>query len=123
MPARDSQDFSIVSVEALPIDIDMNPMSIGLSGDNEMSNEVPLGFSFPYGASTVSAFRVTTNGVMTFDAQDPGANNVSPAEQPLSGAFLAPFWDDLEVVPGVGDIIFGLGGESPHAWLRWRWEM
>lgn len=122
MPVRKSLSVGFQKVQSPPTPLSGNVMTVGLYGDNELSAEYPLGFVLPFGELGVSSFRVTTNGILTFDGQDPGAQNRSPAEETLTGSFLAVYWDDLEVTSGVGEIYMLPGGDSPHQWLLVRWE-
>ncbi|MCA9538083.1 MAG: hypothetical protein KC620_04310, partial [Myxococcales bacterium] len=57
--------------------------------------EVPLDFQFPYDGARYDRVRVSANGVITLAGAAPGPQN-GPMGDPALGAFLAPFWDDLD---------------------------
>lgn len=93
-------------------------VSANLFGDNEFFGPLPLGFTIDFGGVAVSEYWVSTNGVLAFDGKDPGSVNKSPKVTALTGAFLAPYWDDLEVKAGVGDIMLHLEGFAPYPQQR-----
>ena len=57
--------------------------------------EVPLGFEFPYDGARYDRVRVGADGVIVLSGPLPSPQN-GPLGVPELGAFLAPFWDDLE---------------------------
>ena len=78
---------------------------IPMSGDDANSGPFPIGFSFPFYGSNFSAFRVCTNGFLSFTStlntwiNLPLPNAAASAPENL----LAAFWDDLSFngVPSV----------------------
>lgn len=67
--------------------------------DDDGYIELPLDFEFPYAGQTYDRVRVGANGVVVLDGNAPGAQN-GPMGDPTLGAFLAPFWDDLDPATG-----------------------
>ncbi len=68
---------------------------ISLSGDDEISRFVPIGFTFPFYGGIFDFVRVCTNGFLSFTAGQTDFIN-----QPLPSSIgapnlVAPFWDDL----------------------------
>jgi len=79
------------------VDIRMTGTALELADDG--SEEVEIGFDFPFGAEgdTYDAVTVGSNGFVAFSAPLPGYGNGHLPAAGL-GAFLAPFWDDLNPV-------------------------
>ncbi len=78
----------------------VDAMSLGtalaLTGDDNISAPVDLGFDFPYYGRSFRTLRVCTNGFVTFtDVVGSFGNQPLPSAAAPSG-LLAPFWDDLE---------------------------
>jgi subtilisin family serine protease len=70
--------------------------SLALTGDDNLSAPVDLGFDFPYYGRTFRTLRVCTNGFVTFsDVVAAFGNQPLPNPAAPSG-ILAPFWDDLD---------------------------
>ncbi|HEU5181951.1 MAG TPA: choice-of-anchor D domain-containing protein [Candidatus Polarisedimenticolia bacterium] len=68
---------------------------IPILGDDQLSEPIPLGFSFPFYGNSFESVRVSTNGFLTFSS-----TGSAPTNQPLPtpGAprnLLAGLWDDL----------------------------
>ncbi|MCB9554215.1 MAG: hypothetical protein H6705_20490 [Myxococcales bacterium] len=78
--------------------------------DDDGYVEVPLDFEFPYDGATYDRVRVGANGVIALAGQAPGEEN-GPMGQPALGAFLAPFWDDLDPAAGGAVQVFAQGPE------------
>jgi hypothetical protein len=67
-----------------------------LTGDDEISEPILLGFEFPFYGAVFDSVRVSTNGWLSFTAASDAFSN-----QPLPGSgapenLIAPFWDDLD---------------------------
>lgn len=56
---------------------------------------VDLPFEFPFDGARYNQVRVGANGVLVFSGAMPGAENAALGI-PALGAFMAPFWDDLD---------------------------
>ena len=77
---------------------------VTLSGDEAVSDPVPLGFSFPLYGRRFTQVRVCTNGYLEFANDGPlFANRGLPS---TAGArnMIAPFWDDLHFGTGVNRV-------------------
>jgi hypothetical protein len=71
----------------------------GLTGQDDASVSIPIGFVFPfYGGPETTAF-VSSNGLITFGAGNSGFSNADLTTAP-SQAAIAPFWDDLHTGGG-----------------------
>ena len=69
----------------------------GLTGQDNVSVSIPIGFTFPfYGVNNSSVF-VSTNGLLTFGGAFTGANNSDLTGSPPLAA-IAPLWDNLGVL-------------------------
>ena len=87
------------------IDISATGTPIAISGDDQTSSPVPLGFRFPFYGNPFDSMRICTNGWISFTSSSASFGN-----QPLpsSGApenLIAPFWDDL-FVPSASSVRF-----------------
>jgi subtilisin family serine protease len=83
---------------------------IALSGDDEVSFFVPIGFTFPYYGGIFDFVRICTNGHLSFTG---GATDF--LNQPLPGILgpenmVAPFWDDL--LFDLGSAAYAYGDEE-----------
>lgn len=77
------------------VDIESPANAIDLVGDDALSAEVPIGFSFPYYGRRYTAVRVSTNGYLAFaTAPVPYVNSGLPSTRGVS-TMIAPCWDDL----------------------------
>lgn len=66
-----------------------------LSGDDETSNAIPLGFEFPFYGEQFNEVRVSTDGWLTLSARVTAFTN-QPLPSLIAPKFMiAPFWDDL----------------------------
>lgn len=107
------------------------------SGDDNFSEPIPLGFSFPFYGSQYSSAYVDTNGELlladnSWYTNYPGngwANdgNMFNYMYPIPGyvqmpALIAVYWDDLEADQGVGDLYFQSFGESPARYTIFQWH-
>ncbi len=76
-------------------DISTTGMPLGLTGDDQTSTPIALGFNFPFYGTLFDSIRVCTNGWLSFTSSQTSYSN-----QPLPSAgapenLVAPFWDDL----------------------------
>jgi len=74
-------------------------IGLPVTGDDEGSGPIPIGFDFPFYGTTFSEVRVTSNGYISFT--DDGAayrpSRMLPDAGPAGvGNLVAPFWDDLD---------------------------
>ena len=74
--------------------------------DDDAYVEVELDFEFPYGGETYDRIRVGANGVIALSGLAPGEAN-GPMGDATLGAFIAPFWDDLDPAAGGSVRVFG----------------
>ncbi|RQP25318.1 DUF6701 domain-containing protein [Piscinibacter terrae] len=73
--------------------------------DDEVSADISLGFSFTYGASTYTALRISSNGMLFFGGDGQTSTQYRNSALPLNGgssgepnidAAMLPLWDDLQ---------------------------
>ncbi len=83
----------------------------GLSTDDNLSDNQPIGFTFNYGGTTYTNFRVSTNGFITFNTTSTaigsgaGAYGYSNSWTVASGGLVvAPNWDDLQTAANLGTL-------------------
>ena len=82
--------------------------------DDDTFWELSLPFAFPFYGSNYQTIRVGSNGVLSFDGNDPGRTGSSTT---LAGnAVVAPLWGDLNTTSG--DIY--VESSSDHVTIRWE---
>jgi len=82
------------------VDIGATGTPVAISGDNQVSAPLPIGFEFPFYGETYTEFRVGTNGYITFISSTPYYYNYPLPSPYAPRGLLAAFWDDLNVSPG-----------------------
>ncbi|HPF08860.1 MAG TPA: choice-of-anchor J domain-containing protein, partial [Candidatus Cloacimonadota bacterium] len=106
-------------------------------GDDNFSEPIPLGFSFPFYGSSYSTAHVDINGELLLADNSwynayPGQNwdydgNMFNYMYPIPGynqmpALIAVYWDDLHVDQGVGDVYFQSFGTEPERYTVIQWD-
>jgi hypothetical protein len=97
-------------------DISATGVNLGLTGDDQTSAPIALGFNVPFYGTLFDSIRVCTNGWLSFTSS---ATSYSNQPLPTSGApenLVAPFWDDLHPRTG-GRIYFEQVGNQ--AIVQW----
>jgi hypothetical protein len=79
------------------VDITGTGTASPLTGDDEYSSAVPIGFTFPYYDSEYTNVFFSTNGFITFGAGSSDYSNDPVPSANSPNLFVAPFWDDLMV--------------------------
>ncbi|MBO0861006.1 MAG: PxKF domain-containing protein, partial [Chloracidobacterium sp.] len=98
----------------------------GLTGVDEASVLIPIGFTFPlYGVPNTNVF-VSSNGLLTFGTSNtsfPNFANTDLTDTPPQAA-IAPFWDDLHTAGGAPDsnVFFQVSGTGPDQHLTIQWN-
>ncbi|MDK9699903.1 MAG: hypothetical protein OEM52_07160 [bacterium] len=79
------------------IDISTTGTSCGITGDDQTSLALPIGFSFPFYGTSYTQFRVCTNGWITLNASETSTSytNSTLPNATVPNNIIAPFWDDL----------------------------
>ncbi|HIC95726.1 TPA: DUF11 domain-containing protein, partial [Candidatus Bipolaricaulota bacterium] len=72
-------------------------------GDDSITNPLPIGFPFPFYGNAFTAFRLCSNGFLSFTSTSTTYSNVLLPSGAEPFNLIAPFWDDLT---------FLLGGEA-----------
>ncbi len=84
----------------------------GIYGDDVATSAIDIGFNFTFYGKNYSRLYFSTNGLITFDNSIPFFSNV-PIPSPIQpNNFIAPFWDDLNVVNGTGNTYYKLDASS-----------
>ncbi len=70
-----------------------------IDDDDELSNAVPIGFTFNFFGQDYTDLKVSTNGFLTFDiaSTDDGATNQTLPDASSPNNLVAFMWDDLEL--------------------------
>ncbi|WP_291095118.1 GEVED domain-containing protein, partial [Flavobacterium sp. UBA2787] len=99
--------------------------SLPVGADDTLSTSTPIGFTFNYGGTNYTNFRVNSNGLLTFNATgNSGAFNQLETTTATFRPGLAPLWDDLQCTTGV---TYQVSGVSPNRvltveWLNMEWN-
>jgi hypothetical protein len=83
------------------VDVVQPANRIALSGDEGVSSQVPLGFSFPFYGHRFTKVRVCTNGYLEFSNDGALFSNRGLPSTAGAHNMVAPFWDDLHFGTGV----------------------
>jgi hypothetical protein len=93
-------------------------------GDDQLSGNLPIGFTFNYYGTNYTELKASSNGFLTFDL----ASTTSAASNAFYGSqtkLIAPLWDDLGGTGGtatysttgsVGSRVF------TFEWINWKWD-
>ena len=90
---------------------------VAITGDDDTSDPIPLGFNTPFYGTLFGSIQVCTNGWLSFTST---ATSYSNQPLPNSGApenLVAPFWDDQDVISG-GQVFFQSFGN--RAIVQWN---
>ena len=96
----------------------------GLTGEDEFTGPINIGFNFPFYGIPQSQLYFSTNGLISFGA---GSWDWSGADFPSDmnpNNFIAPFWDDLQVGSpyNSGAIYYSQGGSAPNRYFVVEWR-
>ncbi|MEZ4839069.1 GEVED domain-containing protein [Flavobacterium sp.] len=99
--------------------------SLPVGADDTLSTSTPIGFTFNYGGTNYSNFRVNSNGLFTFNTtgNSTAGNNLASTTTTVRPG-LAPLWDDLQCTAGV---TYQVSGSAPNRvltveWLNMEWH-
>jgi hypothetical protein len=74
--------------------------------DDETTGPIPIEPPFPFGSSSQSQFYVGTNGLLSFDSPYNSFSNQQFPGSVSSLYLVAPFWDDVDIRGGNGEISY-----------------
>ena len=98
--------------------------------DDNMSNDLPIGFPFVYNGVRSESFRVSTSGFMTFNTTSTatgsgtlsyGYQNTQFSSSTGTLHALAPMYDDLQVVALASSIVYKTEGSAGNRILTVEW--
>jgi len=98
-------------------DISGTGTPVAITGDDDTSDPIPLGFNAPFYGTLFGSIQVCTNGWLSFTST---ATSYSNQPLPNSGApenLIAPFWDDQDAISG-GQVFFQSFGN--RAIVQWN---
>ena len=84
----------------------------GIYGDDMATSAIDIGFNFTFYGINYSRLYFSTNGLITFDNSSTIWSNVPIPSPTQPNNFIAPFWDDLNVVNGTGNTYYKLDAFS-----------
>jgi len=93
-------------------------------GDNAVTGEIPLGFSFKYYENSYTHCYISTNGVITFGSPDLASSNTGLPLILSPRNLIAAFWDDLCVGcegENSGAIFYRTGAVYPDRYFVVEW--
>ena len=76
-------------------DITSSGTALPLTGNNAISDEINIGFDFPYYGNLYNKVRVCTNGWLSFTTYSVAYNNISLPNVLAPRSMIAALWDDL----------------------------
>ncbi len=80
-------------------DLRIDGTDAGIAGDDSTSAAIPIGFPFPFYEDHFDTVRICSNGFLSFTSSStPYANQPLP-NQAAPENLVAPFWDDLFLIP------------------------
>ncbi|MDD2228879.1 MAG: choice-of-anchor J domain-containing protein [Candidatus Cloacimonetes bacterium] len=106
-------------------------------GDDNFSEPIPLGFSFPFYGNSYSEAYVDINGEILLATNNwynhypsqgwGGDGNMFNYMYPIPGytqmpGLISVYWDDLEADQGTGNVYFQSFGTSPNAYTVIQWH-
>jgi hypothetical protein len=108
------------------IDVFTAGTDLELTGSNNVSDPVEIGFSFPFYENNYSEVYITTNGWITFDDLPPdffGFSQTSAFLNPkIPNNLIAPIWENWRVNPQYDGAIYTLtGGVEPNRFFVVAW--
>ncbi|MBI1760867.1 MAG: putative Ig domain-containing protein [Acidobacteria bacterium] len=94
-----------------------------LTGVDDVSTSIPIGFTFPFYGTNNTNVSVSSNGLLVFGGTDSTFTNSDLTTAP-SLAGIAPFWDDQHTAGGVaGSNVFSqVSGAGPNQHLTIQWN-
>ncbi len=109
----------------------------GFDGDDNLSEPIDFGFSFPFYGTDYSHFYVDTNGELLLAENNwyiaypgngwDGDGNMFNYLYPIPGyaqmpGLIAPYWDDLIAEAGTGNVFFQAFGTEPNRRMVVQWD-
>ncbi|NNT71775.1 T9SS type A sorting domain-containing protein [Flavobacterium sp. IMCC34852] len=116
--------FNAVSGSFTPL---AGTVATAISGtaDDTASGALPIGFTFNYGGTNYTNFRVNSNGLLSFGAGSSTASNALNSTTSGVRPGIAPLWDDLQC--SASGITYQVSGSAPNRvltveWLNMEWN-
>jgi subtilisin family serine protease len=97
-------------------DITGSGTQLALTGDDETSAALPMGFDFPYYGGTFNSLRVCTNGWVSFTSTATAYDNQLLPNAGAPENMVAPMWDDMDF--GTTPRVYTYGDAS-HFVVSW----
>jgi len=108
--------YSVANIPFAPIASAGTPVVLG---DDQLSGNLPIGFSFNFYCNTYTDFRISSNGYITFDLATGNSGCCSGGIIPTNDGvnnMIALSWNDL-YPPGAGSITYETVGVAPNRQL------
>jgi hypothetical protein len=96
----------------------------GLTGDEEFTGPIDLGFNFPFYGVPQSQLYLSTNGLITFGAGSSSSIPYGIPDDINPNNLIAVFWDDLLVgsPDNSGAVYYKKGGSTPNRYIVIEWR-
>jgi len=96
---------------------------IGLTGNNQFTGTIEIGFPFRFYENTYTQLYASTNGLVTFGQGASQYSNQSIPNLTPPNNFIAPFWDDLAVGSpyNSGKVYYKQGGPALNRYFVIEW--
>lgn len=116
--------FNATSGSFTPLTGTVSTAVASLSDDTN-SASLPIGFSFNFGGTSYTNFRVNSNGLFSFGAGNSTATNALTSTTAGVRPGIAPLWDDLQC--SSSGVTYQVSGASPNRvltveWLNMEWN-
>ncbi len=96
-------------------------IAAGLSGKDDATQSVPLGFNFPFYGTNYSTVNICTNGFINFGAGSSSYDNQAMPNASTPNNVIAPFWDNIDLFYG-GNVYYDTIGTSPNRIFIGEWR-
>jgi len=87
-PGGPAFDWNDIAATGIPV--------AGLTGDDQLSSPIELGFDFSFYGNTFNSVRVSTNGFLSFTSTINPGNNLPLPNPGAPANLVAPFWSSLD---------------------------
>ena len=109
-------------VQTSPTPTAFDVVSTNWAAGDDVSLQVPIGFTFNFNGTNYTSVFMGSNGILTFTAGTSTYVNTVLTDASTSPAdLIAPYWEDL-YVPGGGTITYGTIGAAPNRKFVVSWN-
>jgi len=111
----------MTSAEVYPSEIVVPGINTNLSGDDNNTGAIDLGFGFSFYGNNYTSGYISTNGLVTFGSGSRVWTNTNIPGSDSPNNMIAAFWDDLIVQSGKKTILYKTLGTEPNRKFVTQW--